>query len=104
MEGPMYEWFGRRPEDSWFARHGFQQKSVAFHTGTRHDLLRRHQQTAERAVQAGRQGISEIVPFLLERVADARTLHAAWDDLRAEGGEAPGPNGHRYADFDDPDV
>jgi hypothetical protein len=40
-----------------------------------------------------------VAPYLLSRIADARTLRLAWDFLAEKGGQAPGPNGHRYGDY-----
>jgi hypothetical protein len=37
---------------------------------------------------------------LLEILSSDENFTAAWDHLEAEGGTAPGPNGHRLADYD----
>jgi hypothetical protein len=79
-------------------------RGVDFRVGDRHALLRRHDRAAARAVRAGRRGLREIAPYLLRRVADARVLRTAWDYLRAEGGDAPGPDGKHNQDYDEHDV
>jgi len=100
----MYERFFRVPAEGWLAHYGYRQEAVDYHLGTCRDFMRRHMEAAKRAAAGGREGIKEIAPFLLNRVADARTLRCAWDYLRREGGQAPGHNGHRYEDFGDSEV
>jgi hypothetical protein len=36
---------------------------------------------------------------MLNRIADERNLKIAWDHLARYGGQAPGPNGHRFGDY-----
>ena len=42
--------------------------------------------------------------LLIKWISDARMLREAWDFLAAKGDTAPGPNGHRYDDFDDNEI
>jgi hypothetical protein len=92
----MYDYLGRGsdslPDD---AGH----EAVSFHQGSCADFLRRHQQDVGRAVRDGLRGIRELAPHLFERIADTRTMRAAWDFLARQGGQAPGPDRHRYRDY-----
>ena len=55
--------------------------------------------------QAGTNGTtSELKPYLLKWATDTRMLRHAWNELAANGGEAPGPNGRRYSDLESEDV
>jgi group II intron reverse transcriptase/maturase len=82
----------------------FRQKAVDHHTGSRDAFLKRCQQAASEALGQGRQGIEKLAPYLLNRIADWRTLRAAWDHCATKGGSAPGQNGWRYRDHDQPDI
>ena len=55
-------------------------------------------------MQDGARGVCASAPLLFAWIADARTLHQAWDELAERGGAAPGPNGRRYTDYSDADV
>ena len=99
----MYEGFWRSPE-KWLEQASHRQEAVDYNVGNHRDFLRRHEQAAKLAAAGGRSGVNEIAPFLLRRVADARGLRCAWDDLRRYGGQTPGPNGHCYDDFGDSEV
>ena len=68
------------------------------HTGTASDFLERHIAACE-AVQRGGTKSTEILPFLLGRIADTRNLGAAFDHLQAHGGDCPGPDGRTYSDY-----
>jgi hypothetical protein len=89
-----YLWRGsaRLPDD---AGH----EAVSYHRGSCADFLSRHQKDAGRAVRDGVRGIRELAPYLFERIADTRTMRAAWDFLARQGGQAPGPDRHRYGDY-----
>lgn len=87
VRGSLYQEDDTRPE------------AIEFHRGSPQDFLTRYQQRATLAAQAGYRGIREFGPRLVNRIADARTLRLAWDYLARNGGTAPGPNGHRYADY-----
>lgn len=63
------------------------------------DYLRDYQRISNRAVQDGTRGIRALSPFLLSVIADPRMQRSAWDHLAEKGGDAPGPNGHRCADY-----
>jgi hypothetical protein len=74
-------------------------QAVTHHQGSGLDYMARHLDDARRALQAGLRGARALAPDLLDRIADQRTLRLAWDFLAARGGQAPGPNGHRYGDY-----
>lgn len=77
-------------------------EDVSRHRGSAADFLHRHQQHAKRVLQRGKAGLLEIVPHLLHRISDERTLSLAFDYLADNGGQAPGPDGLRYTDFTTP--
>lgn len=79
-------------------------KAVSYHQESRLDFLHRHQENAKRALQDGLRGVRELAPCLLARIADSRTLALAWEYLALKGGQAPGPNGHRYTDYNQGEV
>jgi hypothetical protein len=74
-------------------------KAVSAHRGSVDDFLARHRRHVQHVLQRGREGLLEIVPLLLPRISDERTLSLAFDYLAARGGPAPGPDGERYSDF-----
>jgi len=100
----MYEGWWRGFAEGWLARYRDRPEAVDYHRGTHGEFLRRHEQWVEDAVQTGPDKVAAVRPFLLKRVADARSLRCAWDKLRRKGGQAPGPNGHRYEDLDESEV
>jgi hypothetical protein len=63
------------------------------------DFLRRHEEDARRALRDGMRGVRALAPFLVQRIADPRTLRLSWDFLACKGGHAAGPNGRRYTDY-----
>jgi RNA-directed DNA polymerase len=77
---------------------------VVRHRGDRYDFLERHHRQARLVRRVGRQAFAKIAPSLRRRIADERTLRIGWDDLEQNGGQAPGPDGDRYEDFDDAGV
>jgi hypothetical protein len=79
-------------------------EAVSHHQGSCQDFLNRHHQDVSKALQNGLRGVREIAPHLFGRIADARTLKLAWDFLASKGGQAPGPNGHRYGDYTSAEV
>ena len=95
----MYESFLRPADDPWFSP-----DKVDWHRGSRHDRVARIKLAVIKAVRGGKQAIEAIGPLLIQWISDARMLREAWDLLAAKGDTAPGPNGHRYADFDDCEV
>lgn len=74
-------------------------RAVVWHRGGYAELLTRHHDDVKRVLSQGLRGLRSLAPYLVERIADARTLRIAWDDLAAGGGQAPGPNGRCYADY-----
>ena len=95
----MYESFLRPADDPWFSP-----DRVDWHRGSRHDGVGRIKLAAIEAVRGGKRAIEAIGPLLIKWISDARVLREAWDVLTAKGATAPGPNGQRYADFDDCEV
>lgn len=73
---------------------------VDLHEGSSNDFLRRHELAAAEAARQGRKGIQQIAPHVFERAADTRNLGLAFDHVAHHGGPAPGPNGHRCADYE----
>jgi retron-type reverse transcriptase len=74
------------------------------HRGTRRDFLRRHEAEAIEAARGTAKTKRDFVAKLLPRAADTRVLYAAWHDLAAEGGPAPGLDGLRFDDLEDHEV
>ncbi len=74
------------------------------HAGNRDDFLRRHELEASQVVHQPREEQERFLAKLLGRVADTRMLKIAFDDLKRQGGQAPGPNGLCYEDLDDFEV
>ena len=95
----VYESFLREIYDPWFPA-----DSVTWHAGSRHKCAMQAKLAVIRAVQGGKPAIEAIGPLFVKWIADARMLYEAWHLLAAKGGTAPGPNGHRYDDFDDAEV
>src|SRR5262249_18336651 len=69
---------------------------VAQHEGDYFDFITRHRKQARRMLEQGQKGIEKIAPALLRRISDERALRVAWDYLRQNGGQAPGPGGDGY--------
>ena len=78
--------------------------SVSRHVGRRQDFVTRAKSSIIRAVGQGKEATKAIGPKLIKWIYDARMLREAWDSLAAKGDTAPGPNGRRYDDLDDPEV
>ena len=78
--------------------------AVGYHTGTRNDFYLRCRFQVREACRSGRTAIKEIGPFLPKWCFDSRMLRIAWERLAKDGGQAPGPNGRRYHDFNDQEV
>ncbi len=92
----MYESCLKASCDPWFPV-----DAVPWHVGSRHDVVTRAKLAVSRAGREGKQAVKEICPRLVNWIADASILRAAWDCLAAKGETAPGPNGRRYEDLDD---
>lgn len=95
----MYESFLRPPSDPWF-----QPDSVTWHQGSRQQFLTRARRRLASAGREGKTGVESLGAVVLKLVADARMLRASWNLLAAKGDTAPGPNGRRYEDLEDPEV
>jgi hypothetical protein len=63
-------------------------------THEKHCLLRRNHPTE----------VPPVAPLIMPRLAHSHTMRVACDDLLEHGGEAPGPNGLRLRDLDDPAI
>jgi len=95
----MYESLSRVPFDPRTDLH-----RVDAHFGSRRDFVTRVKLTVINAVHEGRPAIEALGPLLIKWISDARMLREAWDLLAAKGETAPGPNGHRYSDYDDHEI
>lgn len=73
--------------------------NVTNRTASHRKTVDRMQQVIRQQVEAGRGGVRDLVPNLLNWIADVRNLRTAWDYLASEGGESPGPNGLTYRDL-----
>ena len=71
-----------------------------FHGGDYNELLRRHERHAGRLAAGNSPGLPPAGPLLMRRLADARTMRSAADDVLRGGGAAPGPNGRRLSDLE----
>lgn len=94
----MYEFLSRGPLGSDHPR------AVIWHRGQYDQLLTRHHDDVKRVLPNSLRGIRSLAPYLLKRIADARTLRVAWDDLACRGGQAPGPNARCYTDYSSAEV
>jgi hypothetical protein len=79
-------------------------KAVDRHRGDRFDYLRRLHKEARLVAQIGPVGRQKVASQLVWRIADARTLRLAWDHLSEHGGQSPGPDGLKYADFREEEI
>ncbi len=95
----MYESYLGSADDPWFTP-----DRVDWHRGSRHDQVTQIKLAVTNAVRRGKSAIKAIGPQLINWVSNAEMLHEAWDILAAKGDTAPGPNGHRYEDFDQPEI
>lgn len=74
-------------------------KWIVRHRSDRDEFISRYQRQANAAVVLGREGLEALAPSLVTFISDERTLRAAWDYLQHHGGQAPGPDGDCYDDF-----
>jgi len=75
-----------------------------YHTGRRDQAVMRTLSKVRLAALSGKPAIQKIGGELFKWVSDTRMLRAAWDFLARKGKRAPGPNGHRYEDFEDHEI
>src|SRR5262249_2455590 len=73
---------------------------VTYHGGPYTRLLTRHRLQVRAYRKEGKEAVDDLMPEL-PRIADERTLRAAWAYLSAHGGQAPGPDNLHYDDLDD---
>jgi ribonuclease HI/retron-type reverse transcriptase len=78
--------------------------AVDVHQGNHHDFLLRYEVSVAAAAARDPRALGEFHPQILDRIADHRNLRVAWDWLANVGGDAPGPNGIRFADIDPCDI
>lgn len=78
-------------------------KSVSRHRGDRHDFVRGVQRLIREAVAKGGNALTEVHSNLFWWASDEQMLRLAWDTLAARG-QAPGPDGWRYSEFDESGV
>lgn len=65
-----------------------------FHRNDRRRLARMHARDVARAVREGEEAVWALGPALFNRIADARTMFQACEDLIDQGGRSAGPNRH----------
>jgi retron-type reverse transcriptase len=80
------------------------QEAIDFHRGSWRTFRRHHAHFATEAARTGGAAVKKFARFLLRRAADARMLRDAWEHLANKGGQAPGPSGLSYRDFEEPEV
>lgn len=95
----MYESFIQGDPDLSLLQRGVD--PALLHAGDHRRLLEVHERHAALATSGHYPDLAPIGPLLMRRLADARTLRSAADDLRRSGGKAPGPNGNRLDDLGD---
>ncbi len=81
-----------------------QAASALSHSGGSRVFLDRHRIEVATALAEGGQHLNELNDSLLVRIADERNLKIAWDHLARYGGQASGPNGHRFVDYSSHEV
>lgn len=96
----MYQSLTRRHEARAFRR-GYD--PVRFHTGDRQRFLTAHERHVARSMSGQDPDEPPVRPWLLRRIADARTMRLAMDDLLARGRTAPGPDGLCLHDLTEPE-
>jgi len=77
---------------------------LGLHFGRCDDFLKGYQKLAQRAHALGIDGIRSLAPKAFDFICDPRTVRSAWDFLASKGGQAPGPNGLRYAQLTSSDA
>lgn len=83
---------------------GFTPNRVDWHYGSREESVKRVKLTVIGAVYEGRGPIETLGPKLLGWISDSKMLREAWNHPAVTGETAPGPNGHRYIDYDESEV
>lgn len=81
-------------------RNKHSERELSAHTGAATDFLRRHRIEAKIAATKDTKTRCEFVSKLFGRVPDTRNLRAAFNHLRAVGGDAPGIDKLRPSDID----
>ena len=71
------------------------------HTGTWQDFPRRYLVECDQRFDDWEASKRAFCARLLERIADVRNLRAAWEHLRRFGGDAPGPDGRTFEEFNE---
>ncbi|MFO0822842.1 MAG: reverse transcriptase domain-containing protein [Gemmataceae bacterium] len=66
--------------------------------------MHRHRTVVEQALKSGLEGVRKLADYQLKLIADPRALRVAWDYLASKGGQAPGPNEHRYTDYTETEI
>lgn len=81
-----------------------QAASSLSHSGRSCDFLDQHRREVREALQSGGETLNKLRDSLLVSIADERNLKIAWDHLARYGGQAAGPNGHRFVDYSSHEV
>lgn len=94
----------RRRGDHGVAGAHARQRSADSHQGSYRDFLCRHELEAANVARGDRATKETFFDKLFTRTADSRNLRPAWDWLSQNGGQAPGADGLRFDDLDEPEV
>ena len=74
-------------------------ESILYHDSPYRQFLDGYIKEVRKKLVPGGPIPAEFAERLLGFITDTRNLRLAWDTLARDGGQAPGPNGHRYPDF-----
>ena len=94
----------RRRGDHGVAGTCARRRSADAHQGSYRDYLRRHELEAAEAARGDENQKRAFLAKLFLRTADPRNLRLAWDWISTQGGQAPGADGLRLDDLNEPDV
>jgi retron-type reverse transcriptase len=72
---------------------------IGWRRGGYQEFIQRIRRRARRQAPKGTKGIQEDAQYFMRWIADERCLRVAWDHQAEHGGQAPGIDGWRYADF-----
>lgn len=89
---------------SYSARHAPTAASVTYHDKPHQTFLGRYHELIVREVKPGVPLPAAIRQQLFHYITHPNNLRLAWDYLAQQGGQAPGPNGHRYGEYGSNDV
>lgn len=100
LAGPAALFIG----DAMYSMNSYRMGPIGAHSGCHSDFLVRYRAAVATKASEGIDALKEFYADIVALVADTRDLRAAWDYLARYGGDSPGPDNWRYADFDDREV